>query len=520
MVLIRSQIQNGRIADSDFLDAQPSSEPIFDSAWDGEMVFERSTFDKPRRQRNLIARLPPWLDNLRNFHKSRSNLFFLAWLALIWFGALGYLHIAKPSYSAHFKIILPGAGSVSSVNITDIGQATSNASSPFSSSSLSPTVTYKNLIMSSDIIAAAAKLLGTPAQALPVPKVKLTDETSFILVEMTGNKPEEAQRRAIAIQDAFFSELERLRLDETKKREDSTSENVQKYADEVEVVRRKINLLQARSGLTSIEQYNMMVSGTETLKAKIAENESALAKIEASEKSLKTSLNIAPAFIFATMKIHADPEFVALADATGKAESDLAEVSAQYGSNHPKVVDAKAKFIGSQQKMIARAAQVTGLSARKLASKLDFSSAGQRSGLLLQLVNLETEREGLDSQLSVMKTQVARELKSIGDLAKTVSQLEMLNRDYKLAEAIFTSALGRITTSKTDIFASYPMAQVAESAALPSEPNSPSRASILGGAALATLISLLAFVLGALRKPIIEKFKRKMELRNAFTHVA
>ncbi len=513
-------MQKGSIADSSAHDARPSAETDFGSTWDDEVLFDTSKFEGLRRQRILRAQLPQGLTKLQGLFQNKSRLFFLAWLGLIWLGALGYMHVAKPSYSAHFKIILPGAGSVSSVNITDIGQATSNASSPFSSSSLSPTVTYKNLIMSSDIIAAAAKLLGTSAQAMPVPKVKLTDETSFILVEMTGSKPEEAHRRAIAIQDAFFSELERLRLDETKKREDSTAENVQKYAAEVEVVRQKINLLQARSGLTSIEQYNMKVSGAEALKTKIAENESALAKIEASEKSLKMSLNIAPEFIFATMKIHADPEFVALADATGKAESDLAEVSGQYGSNHPKVVDAKAKFVGSQQKMIARAAQVTGLSAHKLASKLDFSSAGQRSGLLLQLVNLETEREGLDSQLAVMRVQVARDLRSIGDLSKTVSQLEMLNRDYKLAEAIFTSALGRITTSKTDIFASYPMAQVAESAALPTEPNSPSRISILGGAALASFISLIAFVLGALRRPIIEKFKRKMDLQNAFTHVA
>ncbi len=104
----------------------------------------------------------------------------------------------------------------------------------------------------------------------------------------------------------FFSELERLRPHETKKREDSTSENVKKYGDEVEAVRRKINLLQARSGLTSIEQYNQMVSETGVLKTKIAENESALAKTAASEDSLRSNLHIASEFIFAIMKIHAD----------------------------------------------------------------------------------------------------------------------------------------------------------------------------------------------------------------------
>ena len=515
MVLIRSQTQNERIAESSSHDVQQSDEPHFDMEWEDETHFNTAAFNRSKNSRQKFSnfQFPAGIE--LGLQKNLNYLLAIGWLVLIWIVALGYLHFARPSYSAHFKIILPGAGSVSSVNITDIGQATSNASSPFSSSSLSPTVTYKNLIMSSDILEAAAKRLGTTAELLPIPKVKLTDETSFILVEMTGQKPELAQMRAIAIQDAFFSELERLRLDETKRREDSTSENVRKYGDDVEAVRQRINLLQARSGLTSIEQYNQMVSETEVLKTKIAENESALAKTAASENSLKANLHIAPEFIFATMKIHADPEFMALADATGKAESDLAEVSSQFGSNHPKVVDAKAKFMGTQQKMIARAVQVTGLTARKLTNKLDFSSAGQRSGLLLQLVNLETEREGLDSQLMVMRAQLNRDLKSVGGLAQTVSQLEMLNRDYKLADAVFTSALGRITTSRTDIFASYPMAQVAESAALPIEPNSPSRGSILGGAALASIISIFAFILAALRQPLIERFRRKVGARNA-----
>ena len=520
MVLLRSQLQNGRIDDSNSPDAELSSEPVFDMEWDGETQFIPKSFNTSKK---LLEALPQfhlrwgkWLTPPRN----RTTVLFLVWLAFIWIVALGYLYIAKPTYSSHFKIILPGAGSVSSVNITDIGQATSNASSPFSSSSLSPTVTYKNLIMSTDILETAAKRLGTTAGSLPMPKVKLTDETSFILVEMTGQKPEVAQMRAIAIQEAFFSELERLRLDETTRREESTSENVKKYADEVEIVRKKISLLQAQSGLTSIEQYNQMVGETQVLKTKIAENESALAKTIASENSLKSNLKIAPEFIFATMKIHADPEFMALADATGKAESDFAEVSSQFGSNHPKVVDAKAKFTGAQEKMIARAVEVTGVSARKLVNKLDFSSTGQRSGLLLQLVNLETEREGLVSQLKVMRVQLDHDVKSIGALSNSVSQLEMLNRDYKLAEAVFTSALGRITTSKTDIFASYPMAQVAESAALPTEPNSPSRGSILGGAALASFISWIALVLAGLRQPIIEKFKRRVRALNAEAPVA
>ncbi len=204
MVLLRSQMQNERITDSDSHNAQLSDEPIFDLEWGDDTLFSAIAFNRSKNQRRILPHFHFPSGKRLDLLKKPNNLFFLGWLILIWIVALGYLHFAKPSYSAHFKIILPGAGSVSSVNITDIGQATSNASSPFSSLSLSPTVTYKNLIMSSDILEAAATRLGTTAESLPVPKVKLTDETSSILVEMTGQKPDVAQSRAIAIQDAFF----------------------------------------------------------------------------------------------------------------------------------------------------------------------------------------------------------------------------------------------------------------------------------------------------------------------------
>ncbi len=441
----------------------------------------------------------------------RYALILIAGLAAAWLPSLSYIKYGAVRYTSHFSLILPGAGSNSSVNLSNIGQATSTASSPFSSSSISPTVTYKNLIMSANVLNAAAEALNIHADDLSVPKVKLIDETSLINVEMTGASPDDARNRAKAIQDSFFSELEKLRKDELKRREDSTLSTIRDYEVQVESVRQKINHLQAQSGLNSMEQYNTIIGASETLKAKISESESNLARVENSAISLEENLDISPSKAIIAMKLHADPEFSSLVDATAKRESEFAEAEQQFGANHPKLVEARTKFTGARKKMLARASVITGLTPKVLIGNVDFSPVGQRSGLMIQLVNLETDRQGLKAQLDEMRTQLDKNQKYAASLATVVSKLSILDRDYKLAEAVFTSALGRITTSKSDIFASYPMAQVAEAAIMPLAPSAPNRNIALSASAASTVFLLFACLLAWLRRPLVDRLLRKLD---------
>jgi uncharacterized protein involved in exopolysaccharide biosynthesis len=425
--------------------------------------------------------------------------------AAIWMPAIAYIKYGAVSYKSHFALILPGAGSNASVNISEIGQATSNSTSPFSSSSISPTVTYKNLLMSANVVNAAAKTLNRDPNTLSVPVVKLVDETSFITVEMNGNTSESARDNAIAIKDAFFAQLKILRDDELKRREDSISETVKKYGSEVNLVRSRYNELQISSGLNSIDQYNTIVNANENLKVKLADNESTLAKVEESYSSLNKSLGLSPEAMAITMRLHADPEFTVLVDATAKGEADYAQASEQFGSNHPKLVDARNKYEGLKKKMLGRAIAITGLPLKSLGRQIDFSSAGQRSALMTQLIDFETEKRGLEAQNSTLRSQFETQQRYIASMAPIVSKMENINRDYKLAEAVFTSALGRISTSKSDIFASYPMAQVIEPPVMPLAPSTPNKNLAVGAASAATVLLLFASFLGWIRRPLIDK---------------
>jgi uncharacterized protein involved in exopolysaccharide biosynthesis len=439
----------------------------------------------------------------------RYGLISFAGLAFCWLPAVSYIKYGAIQYTSHFALILPGAGSSSSMNIADIGQASSAANSAFSSSTISPTVTYKNLIMSANVLNAAAQKLGIQPEKLSVPAVKLVDETSFIDVEMTGPTSMQARDRAKAIQDAFFIELDKLRDDEITRRENSTSATVKQYEAEVDAIRFKIKNLQTESGLHSIEQYNTLVATTDQLKSRIADTESSLARADMMASSLAESLGISPAFAALTMKLHADPEFAALTDATAKVEAEFAQTEQQFGSNHPKVIEARTRFAGVRVQMIKRAKVITGLPEKSLSGSIDFSPIGQRTSLFIQLVNSETEKQGLTGQLAQMKSQLVANLDEIKSLAETSAKMDKLDRQHKLAEAVFTSALGRITTSKSDIFASYPMVQVTEAAVMPLTPSAPNKKIAIGSAIGSTLLLLIGALLGWVRRPLIDKLLKK-----------
>lgn len=426
-------------------------------------------------------------------------------LILAWLPAIGYLVVAKPKFTSHFSLILPGAGAASSVNLADIGQASTASSSAYASSSISPTVTYKNLLMSANVMDSAAAKLGKDPAALPMPVVKLVDETSFISVEMQGLSPEQARDQAAAVMESFFSELNKLRDDEIARREDSTLSTVREYEQAVNTVREKISALQVRSSLNSLEQYTAMVAAADTLAARVSETEAALAKSDRALAALAGTLQVSPQHAAVAMKLHADPQFAALAEATAKAQSDFAEAGQQFGAKHPKVVEARARYEGAKAQMLNRAHQLTGLKPGQLTGAIDLSPAGQRSGLMAQLVSLQTERDGLEGQLAAERQKLASSRAEVARLVPVASELDHLNRDYKVAEAVFASALARINTSKTDIFPSYPMVQVTEAPVKPMSPSSPNKKMVLAAALAATLLLLVAATLGWIRRPLIDK---------------
>ena len=502
-----------RVAPSPFADMEPAQ--AFAALSD-----RLATEPGLRRRSTLPAKLVLWRTRVgyltlariiqggqvADFGRLGRYLFFIAaGIALTWGPAIAYIKYGKPSYTSHFSLILPGAGASSSINLSDIGQASSASSSAFSGSSISPTVTYKNLLMSGNVINAAASTLKVDPASLPAPVIRLVDETSLISVQMTGATAQQARDRAEAVQNAFYAELNTLRDDELRRRDDSTINAVNHYEEAVSISRAKISALQVKTGLSSSDQFSAMVAAADVQQARIAEAQAELAKIKHSKDTLSATLSISEHTAALAMKLHADPEFVALADAASKAQADYSAAAEQFGSSHPKVVDFRRRLKGVRVQLMARGRKLTGLGNEALVLNVDFSPVGQRSALLAQLVDLATQEQGLKGQIDQMSAQHAANRKKIAELVEVAANLDQLVSEHKIAEAVFASALARINTSKTDIFASYPMAQITEAAVIPLKPSSPNTTIALGAATAATVLLLFGLFLGWMRRPLLSK---------------
>lgn len=426
----------------------------------------------------------------------------LAWIALIWIPIVGYLTSAPPKYTSHMSLILPGAGVSSSVNMEGIGQASSFASSAFASNSISPTQTYKRLIRADRILDAAAASLNTLPENLPRPKVTLVDQTGLIHIEMTGVSPTEARDRNQALLTAFFDEVEDLRADDLLEREEGAVLAIEEYRTSVLATREAVNSLQTETGFISKDQFSRQVTENDARLADLIALRGRLQEKTAFVGRLQTSLGLTPLQAARALDLYSDQEYLALvADLSDKAALKN-EVRTQYGTRHPLRQNAELAYQDAQEATVLAAVAITGLP-RNVAEKLNVSQFGDRTALLADLLRNEAERAGLQAQHQELNRRFLQEKKRLEFAATAAAQLEDLQRDFQVAEAVFASAIARAQSSKTDVFASYPLVQVLENPSLPDAGSSPRKKLAIFAGGGATFLVLLALSLGWMRKSII-----------------
>ncbi|MBV7393638.1 GumC family protein [Mameliella sediminis] len=431
---------------------------------------------------------------------------FLMGSTAIWAPITGYLKTAPLSFSSHMSLILPGSGASASVNLADIGQASSFASSAFASNSISPTETYKRLLGAGRILKDAADRHGVDWRAFGQPKIRLVDQTAFIHVEMTGSTPEDARDRNSALLAAFFEEIDRLRADELATREGGGLNAIREYQASVAGTRDEIALLQKSTGLYSVDQYARQVDELDALRTQADRLTTELQRAEGAVARLEARLGTDAERAALILRVNADSNYLALLETMAEAAADLADARSRYGSRHPRVLSAQAAHDEARSDADTLVAEITGN-----ALDLERAANGGRTDLLTDLVRQEAERTGLAAQLAELSAQLQTETARLDALAPAAARLEDMQRDFNVAEAVFASAIARTQSSKADIYASYPLVQVLEDPTLAEEPTSPKRKLAIAAGGAATFMLFMGLMLGWLRKPLIEKLLVKKD---------
>ena len=431
-----------------------------------------------------------------------------AGVMVIWILATAYLSFTPRTYVGEFVLFLPGAGSGASINLNAIGQASSMSESAFSNTRVSPTESYKRLLLSDRVVKAAAIFAGV--ENFPQPRVKLLDQTQFMEVAITANSPIVAQAYARALEQAFLSEVDHLRREDRTQREAGYGSSLQDFEATVSAARAALLKHQSTSGLATIQQYNDRIRAVDNLQSEL--NRSRIDEAESRERldALLEILNIAETEASAALTFAADPVFVQLAQGFAEVETELASVAYKFGENHPQRAVLNREHSGLGQEIIARGALIAKASPDQSLSTARKLIGAEYTALLKEIVEADARYRTAMQRTRSLSEALINERESLAALSEDAAELEDLNRALQVAEAVFRSAIARIDTTKSDLYASYPLIQTVEAPEASSTPSSPIPALAIIGAGGATVMYILGLILLCLRLPLLNLLlKRK-----------
>jgi uncharacterized protein involved in exopolysaccharide biosynthesis len=430
-------------------------------------------------------------------------------LGLIWFSTAAYLLLVPKSYKSEFTLILPGSGAGSSLNVESIGQAQSTSSSAFSSSTLSPTENYKQLLSADVTLRAAAAIAHEDGDAFASPTIKLVDQTNLIEVSVTAGNPAQAKRRADALRNAFLAQLDSLRNDEADKREVSDARHLQVLGEKVREAQRKLIAFQAQHGLATLEQFNNRIAAVDSLRDKERDMRAQATQLSGTAGRLAGNLGNSPSSANLAMRLRGDPTFQQLAERYAASNADASQKAGTLGPQHSTMAQAESERSELRAALVRRGRELTRLSETAILTQVDMQLADGRSNLMQAMSLNDAQAAGAGAALASIRGDLARAQAQSPKLITQASELADLQRDHRVAEAVFSSALARLDTNKLDPFASYPLVQTLAAPSLPKAPSSPSLVIALAGAIAATLLTLVSFALLWVRQPILDKLLRK-----------
>lgn len=420
-----------------------------------------------------------------------------------------YLLLVPKSYRSEFSLILPGSGMGSSLNLESIGQAQSSASSAFASPTLSPTENYKQLLSVDVTLRAAARLAREEEDNFPGPTVKLIDQTNLILVAISGKSPAQAKARADALRRAFLAQLDILRADEAAKREASDLQHLEQLSEKVRAAQRRLIAFQASHGLATLDQFNSRIAAVDALRDKERESRLQVRQFKGVAGRLSTNLRSSPRGADIAMRLRGDPVFQRLVDRYAAANAQENEKSATLGPRHAVITQLASERATLRAALAERGREITGLTEAEIVSQIDLQLFDGRTNLMQAMTVNDAQAAGAQATLSEIRGDLAAAQAQSPELIAQASELADLQRDHRIAEAVFSSALARIDTNKQDPFASYPLVQTLAAPSLPRAPASPSLLIALVGALAATFLTFLAFGLLWLRQPILNRILQK-----------
>jgi uncharacterized protein involved in exopolysaccharide biosynthesis len=430
---------------------------------------------------------------------------------LIWGSTLLILITARPTYTSNFALILPGSINSVNVNLPEIGQTSaSSGSAGVATSTFDPRANYQYIFTSEQVLSRAAAIAAIPLKTFGEPRIKNIDNTTLMEIAMTGPSPEVARRKAFALYEAIVGRLNQLRVSEMGQRDGPTQKILRQTQLKLEEAQKAVSGYKLKSGLNSTEQVETISTNIEQLRRQRAELAAQQAASEGKFKTLTTELGISAGEAAEAFKLQSDQIFQQNLKDYSEAAAILKVQSSKFGPNHPRIVKEKKRQDSARAALSSRARMLLGRSpSAGTLTRLALSSTGSgRDTLFQNLVTLQSEARGAQAQVRRLDQQIGELESRLQRMSQRQPTLESLKRNEQIAEAVFASTLAKLDLGQADVFAAFPLIQMAVDPSLPERPTSPKKGLLLAGALFGSVLTTLGLWMLWVRKPWVHRLSR------------
>lgn len=410
----------------------------------------------------------------------------------LWGLTLTYLKVTKPTYVSEWTLVLPETGTSTRVDIPALGGATSDVKSPYSDRSQDPRSKYQVVAEGDAVLKTAAQKLNMSLEEFGEPRITVVDNTTLMEFGISGATPQEAHDKALALQSALDDRIKQLRAEEVRLKDSSIQKSVTEAKQKLDLAQKRLAEFKGQTGLGSQAQLEQVSDRLEELRRQQVDLISQREQADANLSSLSSNMNLSARQADEAFVLKTDQLFQQHLKDYNDATAALTLLGAKFLPSHPAVLAEKSKQESSRSALLARSQSLLGrpttlTNIARLNLNAGAPSASAREALLQQLVQAQADAQSRGASTQEFNAQIAALESRYRSMARNSVTLESLERDVRITETLFSSALAALDVgrSRTD---SYPPLQMLIAPSLPKKAASPKKSLALLGAALGSLL--------------------------------
>lgn len=415
-----------------------------------------------------------------------------------------YILLEAPKYKTSWVMLLPGTERTSTISLDNMGEARSNGANAYGSVSISPKNTYKEIALSDAVINQAATEYGVQADAFSKPRIKLIDQTPAMQFTLIGESKDELLYRANLYNKTFHNTLDRLRSNEIERNFNGIEANLNDAKTRLAKARSEVVSHQIKSDFVSEQQFQRWMSDAESLRVQKTTSDVEIAMVAAMVDASLSQLSITAEQSKSLTLLLSNPALSSTLTRLGEKLTEQVSLKSKFASENPlrKTIDREVAALSIRLRAILTT--VPGIS--KMSNTKLFGLASENVTIAVQAVNsLLARYAGLEAQNQMLAKSREEYQARIKDHTQSAATLADLQRDHQIAEAIFSSALAKLDTSRLDIYATYPLTQLlTQPGATIKRDRLQTKLVILASILIFGMLSL-SFILTRMRKNLLAK---------------